>query len=80
MTQGEDETETISWQATSNLFDVGHRIRVDISSSNWPRLDLNPNTGEPMGRHTHQLKAEQAVYLDAAHPSRIVLPVIPERT
>ena len=62
------------------MFDVGHRIRVDISSSNWPRLDLNPNTGEPMGRHTHQVIAEQAVYLDAAHPSRIVLPVIPERT
>ncbi len=80
MTPGEIYPVTIALQATSNLFDVGHRIRVDISSSNWPRLDLNPNTGEPMGRHTHQLIAEQAVYLDAAHPSRIVLPVIPERT
>ena len=42
---------TIELPPTSNLFDVGHRIRVDISSSNWPRLDVNPNTGEPMAAH-----------------------------
>ena len=41
---------TITLPPTSNLFDTGHRIRVDISSSNWPRLDVNPNTGEPIGR------------------------------
>ena len=80
MTPGAIYPVTIALQAMSNLFDVGHRIRVDISSSNWPRLDANPNTGEPMGRHTHQVAAQQAVHLDAAHPSRIVLPVIPERT
>jgi putative CocE/NonD family hydrolase len=78
MTPGEIYPVTIRLSATSNLFDVGHRIRVDISSSNWPRLDLNPNTGEPMGRHTHQVVAEQAVYVDAERPSRIVLPVIPQ--
>ena len=38
---------------------VGHRIRVDMSSSNWPRLDVNPNTGEPIGRHTHQVVASR---------------------
>jgi putative CocE/NonD family hydrolase len=68
---------TISLWATSNLFDVGHRIRVDVSSSNWPRLDVNPNTGEPVGEHTHLVVAEQAVHVDADRPSRIVLPVIP---
>ena len=68
---------TITLPPTSNLFDVGHRIRVDISSSNWPRLDVNPNTGEPMGRHTHQVVAEQTVYADAERPSHILLPVIP---
>ena len=78
MAPGEIYPVTIRLSATSNLFDVGHRIRVDISSSNWPRLDLNPNTGEPMGRHTHQVVAEQAVYVDAERPSRIVLPVIPQ--
>ena len=77
MTPGEVYPVTIDLPPTSNLFDVGHRIRVDISSSNWPRLDVNPNTGEPMGRHTHQVVAEQAVYADAARPSRIVVPVIP---
>ena len=68
---------TITLPPTSNLFDVGHRIRVDISSSNWPRLDVNPNTGEPIGRHTHQVVAEQTVYVDAERPSHILLPVIP---
>jgi putative CocE/NonD family hydrolase len=68
---------TITLPPTSNLFDVGHRIRVDVSSSNWPRLDVNPNTGEPMGRHTHQVVAEQTVYADAERPSHILLPVIP---
>ena len=62
---------------TSSLFATGHRIRINVSSSNFPRLDLNPNTGEPMGRHTHQVVAEQAVYIDAGRPSHIVLPVIP---
>jgi predicted acyl esterase len=77
MTPGEVYPVTIELPPTSNLFDIGHRIRVDISSSNWPRLDVNPNTGEPMGRHTHQVAAEQTVYVDAEHPSHIVLPVIP---
>ena len=68
---------TIALPPTSNLFDVGHRIRLDVSSSNWPRLDVNPNTGEPIGRHTHRVVAEQAVYADPEHPSHVVLPVIP---
>ena len=77
LTPGEVVPVTIALPPTSNLFDVGHRIRVDVSSSNWPRLDVNPNTGEPMGRHTHQVVAHQAVYLDAEHPSHVVLPIIP---
>ncbi|MGA1327962.1 MAG: CocE/NonD family hydrolase [Rubrivivax sp.] len=77
MTPGEIVPVTISLPPTSNLFARGHRIRIDISSSNWPRLDLNPNTGEPMGRHTHQIVADQTVWTDAAHPSHVVLPVIP---
>jgi putative CocE/NonD family hydrolase len=62
---------------TSNLFAAGHRIRVDVSSSNFPRLERNPNTGEPVGRHTKMIKAEQTVFSDAARPSRVVLPVVP---
>lgn len=62
---------------TSNLFQVGHRIRVDISSSNFPRFDINPNTGEPMGRHTYTIVAHNTVYMDGNYPSHIVLPIIP---
>lgn len=62
---------------TSNLFQIGHRIRLDISSSNFPRFDVNPNTGEALGRHTHQIVARNVVYLDAAHPSHVILPIIP---
>src|SRR5581483_4415854 len=62
---------------TSNVFAKGHRIRVDVSSSNFPRLERNPNTGEPIGRHTCMVTAEQTVFSDAERPSRIVLPVVP---
>jgi putative CocE/NonD family hydrolase len=62
---------------TSNVFAAGHRIRVDVSSSNFPRLERNPNTGEPIGRHTKMLKAEQTVFADAERPSHVMLPVVP---
>ena len=67
----------ITLPPTSNLFARGHRIRIDVSSSNFPRLERNPNTGEPTGRHTHMVVAEQTVFADAEHPSHVVLPVIP---
>jgi putative CocE/NonD family hydrolase len=63
--------------ATSNLFKAGHRIRLAISSSNFPRFDRNLNTGEPALGATRMLKAQQKLYHDAAHPSALVLPVIP---
>lgn len=68
---------TIELPPTSNVFAAGHRIRIDVSSSNFPRLDRNPNTGEPIGRHTREVVAHQAVYADADHPSHAVLPIIP---
>jgi putative CocE/NonD family hydrolase len=64
---------------TSNLFKAGHRIRVDISSSNFPRFDVNPNTGEPPGRSIRKAIAENAVYHDHRHSSHIVLPVLPAK-
>jgi hypothetical protein len=62
---------------TSNLFGAGHRIRVDISSSNYPRFDINPNTGEPLGLSTGMVEAVNTVHHHAEHPSCVVLPVIP---
>jgi putative CocE/NonD family hydrolase len=60
---------------TSNVFKKGHRIRLDISSSNWPRFDVNPNTGGPLGLEQRYEIAHQAVYHDANRLSHIVLPV-----
>ncbi len=77
MSPGEIYPITIELTPTSNLFKAGHRIRVDISSSNFPRFDINPNTGEPMGRHTRTQPAENTLHLDRDHPSHIVLPVVP---
>ena len=77
MQRGEVYPLEITLPPTSNLFKAGHCIRVDISSSNFPRFDLNPNTGEPMGRHTHSIVAHNTVYLDRSRPSHIVLPIIP---
>lgn len=67
---------TIEPQATSNYFAAGHAIRLDISSSNFPHYDVNPNTGEPLGRERRFAIAHQTVYSDAAHPSHIVLPLV----
>jgi len=68
---------TIKLYPTSNVFKKGHRIRVDISSSNFPRFDVNPNTGEPLNDHRRMITATNTVHHDRDHPSHIVLPVIP---
>ena len=62
---------------TANVFKKGHRIRLDLSSSNFPRFDVNPNTGEPLGRERRKMKADNAIYHDAIHPSHVILPIIP---
>jgi putative CocE/NonD family hydrolase len=62
---------------TANVFKKGHRIRVDISSSNFPRFDVNPNTGEPLGKNRRVIPADNSIYHDAEHPSHVVLPIIP---
>ncbi|WP_426247547.1 CocE/NonD family hydrolase [Nocardioides sp. LHG3406-4] len=77
MTPGEVYPIEIPLAPTSNLFARGHRIRLDISSSNFPRFDTNPNTGEPLGRHTHTRVTRNTVHLSREHPSQVVLPVVP---
>jgi putative CocE/NonD family hydrolase len=68
---------TVTLYPTSNVFKKGHRIRVDISSSSFPRFDLNPNTGEPLNGNTRSISAVNTIWHDAEHPSQIVLPVVP---
>ena len=62
---------------TSMLFRRGHRIRIEVSSSNYPRYDRNPNTGGDIATETQPISAIQTIYHSAEAPSRIVLPVIP---
>jgi putative CocE/NonD family hydrolase len=63
--------------ATSNVFKAGHRVRLYISSSNFPRFNRNLNTGEATMGGTRMVKARQTIYHDSGHPSALVLPVIP---
>ena len=62
---------------TSNVFKSGHRIGIHVTSSLHPHLDRNPNTGGAVATEERLVRAEQLVHHDAAHPSRVVLPVIP---
>lgn len=62
---------------TSNLFRRGHRIRLDISSSNFPKFDVNPNTGEDEARSTRTQVATNSVFFGTRHPSSVWLPVVP---
>jgi uncharacterized protein len=77
MHPGEIYPLTIELYPTSNVFKKGHRLRVDISSSNFPRFDLNPNTGEPLNNNRRTQIATNTVRHDAEHPSQIILPVVP---
>ena len=76
MKPGDIYTLLIDICPTSNLFAKCHRIRVDISSSNFPRFDLNPNTGNPLQQNRRMIVADSTVFHDAKRPLQIVLPVI----
>lgn len=74
---GEVAEHEIDLWSTSNVFAAGHRIRVQITSSSFPRWDRNPQTGESAATATELRSARQAVHFGADSPSRIDLPVIP---
>ena len=69
---------TIDLWSTSNCFQRGHQIRVEVSSSDFPQFDRNPNTGHAFGQDAEMQKADQVVYHDAEHASHILLPIIPQ--
>jgi putative CocE/NonD family hydrolase len=77
LTPGEVYEYTIDLWAISNVFKAGHCIRVEIASSNFPRFDRNPQTGEPSGEASRLEPALQHVFHDETQPSHIVLPIIP---
>ena len=76
---GEVVEITVEAFPTANLFKRGHRLRVDVSSSNFPHFDVNPNTGAPEGTGLARSVARNSVYVDANHPSHVLLPVIAAR-
>jgi uncharacterized protein len=80
MTPGKPELLDIDMWSTANVFEAGHRIGIHISSSNFPRFDVNPNTGGPVGVQPPTPRvARNTVYFDSTHPSAIVLPVVEQK-
>jgi putative CocE/NonD family hydrolase len=75
--QGETYHITVDLWATSNAFLAGHKLRLEVSSSNFPRFDRNMNTGEEQARATRMVRATNTIYHDKARPSALVLPVVP---
>ncbi len=77
MNPGQIYKFTIDLWSTSNVFKAGHRLRLEVSSSNFPRFDRNPNTGEDPESASRWVKATNTIYHDSEHPSVLVLPVVP---
>ena len=77
MTPGEVYRFKIDAGVTSNVFRKGHRIRVEISSSNFPRFDRNPNTGRAIADEVELKSATQTVHHDRKHASYVLLPIVP---
>ncbi|MGA2118726.1 MAG: CocE/NonD family hydrolase [Bryobacteraceae bacterium] len=75
-TPGQVYRITVDAGVTGNVFEKGHRIRLEISSSNFPRFDRNPNTGTVAASETHPVKATETIYHDKLHPSKLVLMVL----
>jgi putative CocE/NonD family hydrolase len=79
MTPGQSYPIKVTAFPTSNLFKAGHRIRLDVSSSNFPHFDVNPNTGAPEGTGMTRRIARNTLFVDSGRPSHVLLPVIPRR-
>jgi hypothetical protein len=68
---------TLDLWATSNVFLAGHKLRLEVSSSNFPRFDRNLNTGEEQARATRMFKPTNVILHDKAHPSALIVPIVP---
>ena len=80
MEKGEVYEVRITLDATSNYFESGHKIRVQVSSSNFPQYDRNLNTGGNNYDETEWVKAENTIHHSKEYPSHIILPVIKVKT
>jgi putative CocE/NonD family hydrolase len=77
MNPGEVYKFNIDLWATSNVFRQGHKLRLEISSSNFPRFDRNLNTGRSAASTGAYVMASNTILHDAEHPSALILPVVP---
>ena len=68
---------TIDLWATSYLLSPGDRLRLDVTSSNYPRLARNLNTGAPCAKTSEMKVANQTIHMSDEYPSRLILPFIP---
>ena len=73
---GETVAYDIDLWNTAHVFDVGHRVRVEVASAAFPKFDRNLNTGEPLATSTRMETAHQTVHHDASRPSHVLLPVV----
>jgi putative CocE/NonD family hydrolase len=76
MNPGQTYKISLDLWATSNVFRKGHRLRLEVSSSNFPRFDRNLNTGEDAASARKPVSATNTIYHDAEHPSALILPVV----
>ena len=76
LTPGQTYAYDIELTGTANVFQRGHRIRIDITSSNFPQFDRNPNTGDPLGSSARVRVAQQTIHHGGDKPSAIILPVV----
>ena len=79
LTSGKVEEFMVDLWVSSNLFMVGHRIRLEVSSSNFPHFDRNPNTGHDFGIDPEPIIAHQEVHHSRQYPSHLILPVVPRQ-
>ncbi len=77
MKAGAPQHVVVDLWATSNVFLAGHKLRLEVSSSNFPRFDRNLNTGEVQASATRMVKAANVVYHDREHASALILPLVP---
>ena len=75
LTPGQVEEVTVDCWSTSIIFNEGHRVRVTVTSSNFPRFDVNPGTGKPWTDDGEKVKQTNRIYCDAAHPSHLIVPM-----
>lgn len=76
---GQTYAYTLDLWNTCQTFQKGHRIRLQVASTAFPKYDRNPQTGGPLGRTTELRSAEQKIFHDSAHPSHLVLPIVPKK-